>query len=131
MFSKLLRPRTLVLIVLLIIVAALTFGFAATMTPAGDDVAAGTSTKMVDMAADVNWTLNTTTPDADPTAALTFTAGTPVNVYAQVQDTNGAAITLTSGSTWVACAGGGANWTCPFVGADVEDIYYIRVAAGE
>lgn len=131
MFTKILRPRTLTLIILLIIVAALTFGFAATLTPASDDVAAGTSAIMTDMAADVDWTLNTTTPDTSPTATLSFTTGAPTTVYAQVQDSLGAALTLSSTLDWAACTASGTDWDCTFTGVDVEDIYYIRVAAGE
>ena len=35
MFSKIFRPRNLLLVLLLIVVAALTYGFAATLTPSG------------------------------------------------------------------------------------------------
>jgi len=131
MFSKLLRPRTLTLIILLIIVAALTFGFAATLTPSSDDVAAGTSALMNDMAADVTWSLNATTPDTSPVATLSFTTGVPTTVYAQVQDNTGTALTLTSGDDWAACVLNAGDWDCTFTGVSVESIYYIRVAAGE
>ena len=131
MFSKLLRPRTLVLIILLIIVAALTYGFAATLTPTTSDIAAGTSGQMNDMTATVAWDLNTSTPDSSPTANLTFTAGTPLTgeVYAQVQNAAGT-VQQVSGADWVACTGSGP-FACVFTGVSVENIYYIRIAAGE
>lgn len=131
MFSKIFRPRNLLLVLLLILVAALTYGFAATLTPSGDDVAAGSSAVMTNMAADVTWSLNATTPDTGPTATLNFTSGTPTTVYAQVQDVSQAALTVTSGDAWVSCSPSGANFVCVFPGVSVASIYYIRIAAAE
>ena len=129
MFSKLLRPRSLVLVILLIIIASLTYGFAATLTTSTDSVAAGTSAKMSDMAVDVTWTLNSTTPDTSPEASLDFTTGSPTTVYAQVQDTSGTVLTV-GGANWVSCTGPNP-FSCTFTGVNVADIYYIRVSAGE
>ena len=129
MLSNLMRPRTLLLVILLIIVAALTYGFAATLTASTDSVAAGTSGAMLDMDVDVTWTLNATTPDTSPTASLSFTTGSPTTVYAQVQDGTNAVLQV-GGVDWVACGGTGP-FTCTFTGVAVENIYHIRVAAGE
>ena len=83
------------------------------------------------MAADVTWSLNTTTPDTGPTATLNFTSGTPTSVYAQVQDISQTALAVTSGDTWVSCSPSGGNFVCVFPGVSVASIYHIRVAAAE
>lgn len=126
MLSKLIRPRTLVLLILLLAVAAMTYGFAATLTVGGNnDIAAGSSNVMSDMEADVTWVLNSSTPDENPTAQVDFSTGNPSVVWAILLTTGG----VETGS-WVSCSDATTHFNCTFT-ATVESIYGIRIAAAE
>jgi hypothetical protein len=128
MLSRMIRPRTLLLLILLLAVAAMTYGFAATLTVGGDkDIAAGSSDVMTNMEADVTWVLNPTTPDENPVANVAFAPShTPSEVHAVLLDSSQAPL-----ASWVECTGTGP-FVCTFIGGvEVEDVYYIRIAAAE
>jgi hypothetical protein len=90
MLSRIFRPRTLVLAIVLLILAAFSFGFANTNTInptyAGDGSVAVSGYTIT-----VTWTLDPTDPTEMDSASLAFAAGTPGTVR----------ISLDGGATWL------------------------------
>ena len=128
MFSKIMRPRTLLILILLMAVAALTYGFAAQITlSSSNTVVASQELALTDYTATLAWTLNAgADKSVNPTATVTFSSGVPTNVYVGWSD----------GSTWdwtATCTEtslGSGVWNCP-LGATVNvyDVAEVEVVA--
>lgn len=127
--SKLFRPRTFAFMLILVALAALTYGFAAgntvNATKAGDG-----STTVSGYTVDVTWTLNAANPSQTSSADLDFGADAPGTVYSRigVSDTpgTGSCAAYTYGS-WINC-GSGSTPSCTYAGA-VIDVCAIQVVA--
>ncbi len=141
MLNKLFRPRTIALMILLFALAALTYGFAAGLgVTANNTLGAGqNTTALSDLAVTVYWELESDLsdgvgdedPSTGPTAQLEFGADAPSVVWARLGDDTA----VTVWTAWVSCTvpGTGAyEATCNFPDSvDLEDVYFIEIAAAE
>ena len=128
MKTKLFRPRNLVLLVLLLAVAALSYGFAAqlTLTSSETVVGSGSTTLTAYTGVVLTWELGAT-PNVGPTAHLDF--ATPG------YDATEAFLGYSADNatwTWITCTDGDSDdvWDCAFGGAvAVSTINYVEVVA--
>lgn len=130
MFSKIMRPRTLLILILLMAVAALTYGFAATLNLTSNETIVGSgSSTLVDYSADVDWTLNSSDPSDDPNVEIDFGSNAPVEVYFgySSDNTNWTWIDMVNDTT--NCSYSGSVFECDLAGATVINIKYIQVVA--
>jgi hypothetical protein len=128
MINKIIRPRNIVLLVLLLAVAALSYGFAAQLTLSSSEtiVGSGSTTLTAYNNVVLTWTLGAT-PNVDPTAHLDF--ATPgydaTEVFLGYSSDN-------STWTWITCQDLDTNdvWDCIFSGSvAVSGISYVQVVA--
>jgi hypothetical protein len=128
MLTKLFRPRNIVLLVLLLAVAALSYGFAAqlTLTSSETIVGSGSTTLTPYNNVVLTWTLGAT-PNVSPTAQLDF--ATPG--YDATQVIIGHKVLVADPWNWITCTDGDADdvWDCAFTGVAVSDIRIIEVVA--
>ncbi|MGD8457073.1 MAG: hypothetical protein PVF83_11865 [Anaerolineales bacterium] len=125
------RPRTLVFALILVVLAALTFGFAAENTVGASHAGFGEAA-VSGYSVDVQWTLNSSNPSQTTQVTLDFGADTPGDVYALVGTDNSSPycdVTDWTGS-WIDCTEGGTTATCTYTGSVIE-ICGIRVSAGD
>lgn len=128
--SKLLKPRTIGFLLILVLLAALTFGFAASNTVTDSKAGYGAST-VSGYNVTVSWTLNIGNPINVTQATLNFGGDTPSQAWASIE------IDATSPycdgdeawGSWIDC-GSGAPYNCTYAGP-VEGICGIRVSAGD
>jgi hypothetical protein len=129
MLTKLLRPRNIVLLVLLLAVAALSYGFAAQLTINSSETIVGSGSEaLTAYDVDLDWELGAT-PNVDPIAHLDFAAygHDATEVYLGYSADN-------STWNWITCTDADTNdvWDCAFSGSvAVDTINYVQaVAAG-
>ena len=128
MKTKLFRPRNLVLLVLLLAVAALSYGFAAQLTLTSSETVVGSgSTALTDYNGVVlTWELGAT-PNVDPTAHLDFAPTTHIatEVFLGYSADD-------STWSWITCTDGDSDeeWDCVFASSvAVNTINYVQVVA--
>ena len=127
MISKLFRPRNIVLLVLLLAVAALSYGFAAQLTLTSSETIVGSaSTPLTDYNNVIlTWSLGAT-PNVSPTAHLDFDTNGPYvasEVYLGHSSDNAT-------WNWVTCTDAGGNvWDCILTGVSVTNVNYVQVVA--
>jgi hypothetical protein len=129
MIAKLFRPRNIVLLILLLAVAALSYGFAAQLTLTSSETIVGSATTTLTDYNNVvlTWTLGAT-PNVDPTAQLDFVTNGPYDateVFLGYSSDN-------STWNWITCTDADTNdvWDCAFSGSvAVSSINYVQVVA--
>ena len=129
--SRIFKPRTLVFALVLVVLAALTFGFAAQNTVA--DTKAGFGEGAVSgYSVAVSWDINDSNPSNATQATLDFGTDSPSEVWALVGTDNSSPYCDTTdwSGTWIDCTEGGTTATCAYTGSVLE-ICGIRVSAGE
>jgi hypothetical protein len=127
MLTKLFRPRNIVLLVLLLAVAALSYGFAAQLTLTSSETIVGsTSLTLTDYNNVIlTWTLGAT-PNVSPTAHLDFNTNGPYVASEVYLGHSADDITY----NWVTCTDAGGNiWDCDLTGVSVTNINYVQVVA--
>lgn len=129
--SRIFRPRTLVFALILVILAALTFGFAAANTVNSSKVGFGEGS-VSGYTVDVSWALNSANPANATRADLDFNSDSPGYVYALVgtEAAGNCAGTIDWSGSWITCDHTADPATCPYTGA-VLTICGIRVSAGD
>ena len=137
--SRLYRPRTLALLIILLVLAALSYGFAASNTVTAQNVGDGSSAAISGFTLSVSWILDSTDPSINPTGCLDFSVGAPNNVYIQVEDSGNNP--LGGGTGWLSCTsaltncGAGIEYECDLSSmasnVNVSAITYVQVVAGE
>jgi hypothetical protein len=132
--SRIFRPRTLAIMIVLLVLAALTYGFAAANTVnLNGTVGDGSTTGLTGYTVDVSWVLNSSNPSTDPTMCLDFTVGSPTTVYAGALDNTSALL----GSGLVSCTStltncSGVDYECPLGGGvSVTAVDGAQVVASE
>jgi hypothetical protein len=128
MNTKIFRPRNLVLLVLLLAVAALSYGFAAQLTLTSSETVVGSGSTALTAYNGVilTWELGGT-PNVDPIAHLDF--ATPG------YDATEAFLGYSSDNStwaWITCTDGDSNdvWDCAFSGSvAVNGINWVQVVA--
>lgn len=129
MITKLFRPRNIVLLVLLLAVAALSYGFAAQLTLTSSETVVGSGETSLTAYNNVilTWTLDPVTPNVDPVAQLDFS--TPGHDAYQVY--MGHKVLVGDPWTWITCSDGDGDdvWDCNFTGVAVSDIRFVEVVA--
>ncbi len=127
MFSRILRPRTIALLIVLLALSALAYGFAAANTVSATVLGDGQA-DVTGYTVSVSWTLDATDPGVDATAVVTFQpADTPASAYVGVSDDGGATWTWSD-----ACGIAGNVATCAFSNTyNVSAINKVRVVAGD
>ena len=125
--SQILRARYFVILVLLVIVGASVYAFAAANVVPESGAGIGSDTISGYTVANVTYNTNT---DSDPTTLddvtfdLTATAGadTATEVFAQVEP----------GGTWFTCtAGVGNSWSCNITATDTVSATMLNVVAAQ
>jgi hypothetical protein len=127
--SRFLKPRTIGFLLILVFLAALTFGFADNNTFTGTPKAGFGETAVSGYAVTVSWTINSGNPLAVTQASLVFDTA-PGQVWASVyEDTSGDApwCDASTYGAWIDC-GSGSPATCTYAG-NIQGICGIRVSA--
>jgi hypothetical protein len=129
--SRIIRPRTLVFALILVVLAALTFGFAAQNTVGASKAGFGEAA-VSGYTVTVQWVLDSSDPSQTTQVNLDFGADTPGDVWALVgTDTSSPYCdTTTWGVNWIDCTEGGSTATCTYADSVIE-ICGIRVSAGD
>jgi hypothetical protein len=129
MISKLLKPRSIVVALVMLVLAAAVYGFAAANTVDATGAGAGSGTISGYEITNVEYTLNSTDPQVldgvNFDVASLGTLGQPTTVKVQLNSTGGA---------WYACSAGTAPaWTCDTTGTsiNVEDMDTLNVVAAQ
>lgn len=128
MINKIFRPRNLIILVLLLAVAAISYGFAAQLTLSSSEtvVGSGSTTLTAYNGVILTWTLGSP-PNVDPVADLDFATNgyDAYEVYLGYSADN-------SAWNWITCTDTDTNdvWTCTFSGSvPVSTINYVQVVA--
>jgi hypothetical protein len=127
--SRLVRPRSLVLLLLLAILAMASFGFAATNTVPGSSAGDGSGTISGYAISNIDYTLDSS--DAAMISAVDFdiVSVTGLNEPSTVK------VQFTSGGDWQPCAvtGGTGPWsvTCTVTGVTAQAAVNLRVVAAQ
>ena len=128
MINKIFRPRNMMLLILLLAVAALSYGFAAQLTLTSSETVVGSASTTLTAYNNVvlTWELGAT-PNVDPTAHLDF--ATPgynaTEVFFGYSSDN-------STWNWITCTDADTDdvWDCVFSGSvAVSGINYVQVVA--
>jgi hypothetical protein len=135
--SRIFRPRTVALLIVLLVIAALSFGFAASINVTAPAVGEGATT-FTDFDADVDWIFDATDPTTGPSACITFSNGVTTVSDARMAVLDGASAVLAADG-WVTCdvdgtyadCGAAYHAQCDFPNTDVDTIYGVQIVAGQ
>ena len=130
--SRLLKPRTIGFALILVLLAALTFGFADENTFTGTPKAGFGETTVSGYTVTVSWTINSGNPLVVTQASLDFGADSPGQVWASVyEDTSGDApwCDASTYGAWIDC-GTSSPYNCTYAG-NIQGICGIRVSAAD
>lgn len=127
-FSNLLRPKTLAIILALAVIGVVVYGFAAANSVPESGAGDGTGTVSGYTITNINYTLLASDPtkvdQVEFDVAATSGAG----------DAGDVRITVDAGTTWITCTNAVNHWTCDFgVGSEpsVSAISNLQVVAVE
>lgn len=108
--SKIFRPRILIAIGLILILAVVAFGYAAANVVPESGAGDGTGTVSGYTITNIDYTLDGTDPST--MASVTFDVASTSGTAGDATDVR---ITVDSGTTWITCvAGTPPAWTCTF-----------------
>ena len=117
---RLLRPRTLLAVMLVMILAAAVYGFAAANTVPGTAAGDGSGTISGYTISGVAYTLNATNPGNIDTVSFTISPATAGTVRIKL---------VAAGSTWYNCTNSSGSVSCTTTGATVLAADQLRVVA--
>ena len=132
LMSRFFKPRTIGFLLILVVLAALTFGFAAENTVTASKAGYGETT-VSGYTVTVSWDIDDTNPTLASDCTLDFGADSPTEVWASVyEDTSGSApwCDASTYGAWINCVEAGTTATCTYTGS-VQGICGIRVSAGD
>lgn len=127
--SNLLKPRTIAIVLVILVLAVIAFGYAAANIVPESGAGEGVGTVSGYTVANIDYALLTT----DPTKVTSVTLDVTPTSGAQAPDD--VKISVDSGTTWITCTGPTTNnWACAFATGsepDVSAITSMQVVAAQ